>query len=90
MVKSFENLSDSSLVEVSKGCRKLRTLKLNNCKKLSDAALAQMFTYCTQLAHLDVDNCKQITGKCLEAGGPAALRRLCIQYCSQVRKRKFW
>ena len=71
-------MSDSSLIEVTKGCRKLHTLKFEDCEGLSDATLAQIFTYCTKLAHLDLFKCIKITGKCLENGVTAALRRLCI------------
>ena len=78
-------LSDSSLIEVAKGCRKLKTLILRSCISVSDAALAELFTYCTQLSCLELLCCDQITGKCLEAGGTVALRRLYIQACSQVR-----
>ena len=77
-------LSDSSLIEVAKGCRKLKTLRLRYCTSVSDAALAQLFTFCTQLSCLDLFCCNQITGKCLEAGGTVALRRLYIQDCTQV------
>ena len=87
MLKSYRDLSDSSLVEVAKGCRKLQTLKLKKCKRVSDAALAQLFTYCTQLTHLVLNTCKQITGKCLEAGDTVALRVFYIKKCINVRIR---
>ena len=88
MLHSYSRLSDSSLIGVAKGCRKLKTLILNKCTNVSDAAIAQLFAYCTQLNCLDLFFCGHITGKCLEAGGTVALRRLFIENCSRVRKNK--
>ena len=87
MFNSYCNLSNSKLIEVAKGCCKLTTLILKYCECLNDTALAKLFTYCTQLAYLDIDSCDLITGKCLEKGGTAALRRLYIQDWRIVRKR---
>ena len=78
-------LSDSSLIEVAKGCRKLKTLILRYCDSVSEAALAEVFTYCTQLTCLHIHLCEGISGQCLEAGGTAALRRLFIESCAEVR-----
>ena len=55
-----------------------------SCHRVSDAAIAQVFDFCTQLVRLNLRDCHQITGKCLEMGGTAALRRLNIKHCSQV------
>ena len=87
MFHSNWNLNNSMLIEVARGCSKLTTLVLKHCARVNDRTLAQLFTYCTQLAYLDIDTCDLITGKCLETGGTAALRRLYIQYCGKVRKR---
>ena len=32
MVHSYAELSDSSLIEVAEGCRKLKTLRLSSCR----------------------------------------------------------
>ena len=73
------NLSGWSLVELAKGCRKLKTLILFNCHSVIDFHLSQMFTFCTQLTCLDIRNCQLFSGRCLEMGVTAALRRLYIR-----------
>ena len=76
---SFCNLSGSSLIELAKGCCKLKTLILSHCHEVRDADIATLFTYCTQLTCLHIRNCQRFSGECLKTGGTVALRRLYIQ-----------
>ena len=77
--------SGSRLIELAKGCRKLKTLILSDCQEVSDADIGELFTYCTQLTCLDIRNCQRFSGECLETGVTAALRRLYIDDCHMVR-----
>ena len=70
-----------SLIELTKGCRKLKTLCLISCNRVTDDHICSLFTYCTQLTCLHLCDYLQFSGKCLETGGTAALRRLYIQEC---------
>ena len=75
---------ESSLTEMTKGQCKLHTFVLRDFLGLDDLFLAQLFNYCAQLVHLDISACRGLTGKCLEAGGTATLRRLYIENCQKV------
>ena len=79
--------SGLSLIELAKGCRKLKTLILFNCDEVIDADIGELFTYCTQLTCLHLRDCLQFSGKCLETGVTAALRRLFIEECPVGQKK---
>lgn len=49
-----------SLCAIGKGCKRLKSLTLNDCTFLSDKGLEAVAVGCTGLTHLEVNGCHNI------------------------------
>jgi hypothetical protein len=58
---SSENISDLSLIEISKNCSNLKFLILNRCYKITDSAFILIAKNCLKLEKIDIFNNENIT-----------------------------
>ena len=56
-----DNLTDASLIEIARRCKKLTELEVTSCRYLTDAPLIEITKQCKELRNLNVSDCFFLT-----------------------------
>jgi hypothetical protein len=60
-LSACDNISDSSMIEISKNCTHLRLLDISGSDKITDTSMIEIGKNCTQLQSLNISDCEKIT-----------------------------
>jgi F-box and leucine-rich repeat protein GRR1 len=61
------NITDTSVIEIAKGCPQLTSINLSRLLFITDASIIELAKECSQLASIDLHDCWNITDASLNA-----------------------
>lgn len=79
-------ISDETVKQIAKHCRKVRYLNLHMCHSISDEGVARIAQSCDKLRAFDIGKCEKITDTSLNfiSVNSPQLRRLNIKGCDRI------